>query len=267
LGSAATKPKTKPETMIVDSSHVDVPVAASAMRVHVHAPAGASATRRFPGLVLYSEIYQQTEPIRRAAVRLAGHGYVVAVPEVFHEHEPPGTVLPYDPVGTDTGNRYKYDTSLRSFDAGVRAVTALLRDDARVTRRLGAIGWCLGGHLAFRAAFRPEVLAAACFYPTDIHDDTLGLGKASDSKARAGEIRGEVALIFGRQDPHVPPEGRRAIYDALTASNVSFSWHEFNAIHAFMRDEGPRYDPALTTLGFSLALEMFDRVLKATEGE
>ena len=39
-------------------------------------------------------------------------------------------------------------------------------------------------------------------------------------------------------------------------------WHEFNAVHAFMRDEGPRYDPALTAIGYQLALESFERVLK-----
>jgi carboxymethylenebutenolidase len=83
----------------------------------------------------------------------------------------------------------------------------------------------------------------------------------SDSKRRASEIRGELMMVFGRQDPHVPDEGRRAIYAALSAANVRFTWHELNAAHAFMRDEGPRYDPALTTLGYALALEMFDRTL------
>ena len=49
-----------------------------------HRPAAA-----YPGLVLYSEIFQQTPPIRRLAVQLSGRGFVVLVPEVFHEHEPP----------------------------------------------------------------------------------------------------------------------------------------------------------------------------------
>ncbi len=69
-------------------------------------------------------------------------------------------------------------------------------------------------------------------------------------------------MVFGRQDPHVPEEGRRAIHDALLEAKVCFSWHEFNAVHAFMRDDGPRYDPALTALGYTLALEMFERVLQ-----
>ena len=232
------------------------------MRVHLHLPGGAADARRFPGLLVYSEIYQQTEPIQRAAIRFASHGYLVAVPEIFHAHEPPGTVLTYDTVGTDKGNRYKYETPLAMFDADARRVLDLLRGHPRSTGALGAVGWCLGGHLAFRASFQPDVRAAACFYPTDIHADTLGAGQASDSKARAKEIAGELLMVFGRQDPHVPPEGRREIHRVLTDANLTFAWHEVNAVHAFMRDLGPRYDAALAALGYELALEMFDRVLK-----
>jgi carboxymethylenebutenolidase len=250
--------------MIVESSHVDLAVDVGVMRVHLHSPNVADGSpRRFPALALYSEIYQETAPIRRAALRLASHGYLVAVPEVFHEHEPPGTVLAYDTEGTEKGNRYKYATTLATYDADVRRVLDHLRGHPLSTGKLGAIGWCLGGHLAFRAALQPDVVATACFYPTDIHGDTLGAGKASDSKARAKDIRGEVMMVFGRQDPHVPDEGRRAIYDTLAVAKVGFTWHEFNAVHAFMRDEGARYDPALAAIGYSLALEMFERVLKA----
>jgi carboxymethylenebutenolidase len=248
--------------MIVTSSHVDLETPTGLMRVHVHAPVAGEPSRRFPGLALYSEIYQETAPIRRSALRLAGHGYVVAVPEVFHEHEPPGTVLPYDADGTDKGNHYKYATELSTYDADARVVAHYLRAHSQSNGRVGAIGWCLGGHLALRAALHPEIVAAACFYPTDIHGDTLGAGKKSDSLRRLGEVRGELLMVFGRQDPHVPEEGRRVIYDALSAAKVRFTWHEVNAAHAFMRDEGPRYDPALTALGYGLALEMFERALK-----
>ena len=120
---------------------------------------------------------------------------------------------------------------------------------------------CLGGHLAFRAAMHPDVQAAVCFYATDIHSRTLGLGKSDNSLDRVGEITGEVLMVFGRQDPHVPREGRRLIYDTLTDADVSFEWHEFNAAHAFLRDEGPRYDPALAGLCLSLALGLLTRRL------
>ena len=246
--------------MLVERTHRDLDTPSGLMRVHEYAPPGAG---KFPGVILFSEIYQQTAPIARAALRLAGHGYLVAVPEIFHEHEPLGTVLGYDEEGTKKGNAYKYATALSTYDRDARSVLDHLRDHPRGNGRLGAIGWCLGGHLAFRAALQPDVRATACFYATDLHGDTLGQGKKSDSLARLGDVRGELMMVWGRQDPHVPDEGRDRILAAFRAAKLSFTWHEFNAVHAFMRDEGPRYDPALTALGWELALETFARCLNA----
>jgi carboxymethylenebutenolidase len=247
----------------VTQESVDLPTPTGAMRVHLYRPSGEPGAARFPALVLYSEIYQETPPIRRSAQRFASEGFLVAVPEVFHEHEPPGTVLAYDQEGTDKGNRYKYDTRLASFDADADTVLAHLAGHPSSSGRLGAVGFCLGGHLAFRAAMNARVLAAACFYATDIHSDTLGRGKRSDSLARVRDIRGEVMMVWGRQDPHVPLDGRVRIHACLSEAEVRFTWHEVNAAHAFMRDEGPRYDPALAAQGYALALETFGRALRS----
>jgi len=59
----------------------------------------------------------------------------------------------------------------------------------------------------------------------------------------------------------VPREGRALIYSTLTDAGVPFTWHEFNAQHAFLRDEGYRYDPAAARLSYDLALELFSRKL------
>jgi carboxymethylenebutenolidase len=216
---------------------------------------------KVPGLVLYSEIFQQTAPIRRLAVQFAGQGFVVMVPEIFHEHEPLGTILDYDDVGKDKGNAYKHLTKVATFDDDAKAVIRALQQHPRCNGRLGAFGVCIGGHLSYRAAFNSEILATACFYPTDIHSGTLGVGKNADSLARAAEIRGELLMVFGRQDPHVPLEGRLKIHDALERAGVFFTWHEFNAAHAFLRDEGDRFDPALARQCFGLARDLFKRVL------
>ena len=77
------------------------------------------------------------------------------------------------------------------------------------TGKLGVMGICIGGHLAFRAAMNPEVLAGTCFYATDIHKGGLGKGMKDDSLARIPEIKGELLMIWGRQDPHVPARGPR----------------------------------------------------------
>lgn len=237
----------------------DIPTASGPMRTHLFRPAGNG---KYPGLVLYSEIYQMTGPIARTAATIAGKGFVVAVPEVYHEFEPAGTALAYDKPGTDRGNELKITKRLEHFDADARAVLEMLQNDAGCTGRLAAMGICLGGHLAFRAAMNASVSACICLYATDIHKRSLGAGTSDDSLDRIPEITGELLMIWGRQDPHIPAEGRRMIYEALQAAGAVFTWHEFNGEHAFMRDEGHRFDPALSQIVHTLIDELLVRRLR-----
>lgn len=241
-----------------ETSFYDLTTPTGAMRVHRFLPKEGE----WPAVILYSEIYQMTDPISRLAARLACEGYEVLVPEVYHEYEPPGTVLGYDKDGTDRGNFLKFEKPVRAFDSDAKALidSLLVRPEYR-WKGIGTIGFCLGGHLAFRAALDARVSAAACWFPTDIHSATLGRGKDDDTLVRSGEIDAEILLIWGRQDPHVPAEGRRLIYDTLTEKERNFTWHEFNTAHAFARDEGIRYDAAATRMGWDLTLELFKRKL------
>ncbi len=244
--------------IIKDDLVEEISTPTGAMRTCLFRPA---AEGRFPGVVLFSEIFQITGPIRRTAAFLAGHGYLVAVPEVYHELEPAGAVLAYDQAGADKGNADKYAKELSSYDSDARALLDHLKGRSDCTGKLGAVGICLGGHLAFRAAMNPAVLATVCFYATDIHSASLGKGKKDNSLERAGEIKGELLHIWGRQDPHVPLEGRNRIKARLDEVDANFQWVEVNGAHAFMRDEGYRYDPALAHLCLGLMLEVFHRNL------
>lgn len=227
------------------------------MRTYLYRPV---APGRYPGLVFFSEIFQRTGPIKRTAAFLAGHGFVVAVPEIFHELEPPGTELAYDQGGADKGNADKIGKPVSAYDADARAAIALLRSHPSCTGKLGSMGICIGGHLSFRAAMNPEILASASFYATDIHKGSLGKG-GDDSLSRAGEIKGELLMIWGRQDPHIPAEGRARVWQRLNDAGVHFTWHELNGAHAFLRDEGPRYDPELAASCLRMAVDLFRRKL------
>ena len=243
---------------IKDPEHVDLATPSGPMRTYLFRP---TAPGKYPGILLYSEIFQVTAPIRRTAALLAGHGLVVAVPEIYHEFEPAGAVLAYDQAGADRGNVLKTTKPLAAYDADARAALAFLRGYEHCTGKLGVMGICIGGHLAFRAAMNPEGLAAVCFYATDIHKSGLGHGMKDDSLARIAEIKGELMMIWGRQDPHVPVEGRVKVHAALAAAGTNFTWHEFNGAHAFLRDEGHRYDPELALTCYQLALGLFRRKL------
>jgi len=243
--------------MLLQQETVTLPTPTGPMVTYVYRPV---AEGRYPGIVMFSEIFQRTEPIGRTAAILAGHGFIVAVPEIFHELEAPGAVLAYDAAGAARGNHDKVAKSIAAYDADARAVLDFLEAHPGGSRALGAFGVCIGGHLSFRAAMDERVRAAVCFYPTDIHEGTLGLG-GDDSLARAGAIRGELMMVFGRQDPHVPTEGRATIQRRLNEAGVLHTWHELNAQHAFLRDEGARYDPALALAGYRMAIDLFQRRL------
>jgi carboxymethylenebutenolidase len=79
--------------------------------------------------------------------------------------------------------------------------------------------------------------------------------------ARASEIKGELLHIWGRQDPHVPLEGRRRILARLDEVAANYQWIEVNGAHAFMRDEGYRYDPELEFQLKNMMLSVFHRKL------
>ncbi len=243
---------------IRDNEFADLQTPTGPMRTYIFRP---QAEGRYPGILLYSEIFQVTAPIRRTAALLAGHGYVVAAPEIFHEFEPPGRALAYDQAGADRGNALKLEKELSALDGDSRTVLDHLKSHPACTGKLGVLGICIGGHLSFRAAAKnPDVRAAVCFYATDIHKGSLSK-TGDDTLACAKDIKGELLMFWGRQDPHVPLEGRKKIYNTFCELNLNFTWHEFNGQHAFIRDEAHRYDPALALQCYSMALELFHRRL------
>jgi carboxymethylenebutenolidase len=122
------------------------------------------------------------------------------------------------------------------------------------------VGLCIGGHLAFRAAFQPDVRATVCYYGTGIHDVKLGQDADAGSLAGAREIRGELLMIFGTKDAHVPDAGRETIDRALKKSGVRYNTLLYPAEHAFTRDEGPRFDSEATDLAFAEMIRLFRAV-------
>lgn len=226
--------------MQIVTSDQEVIVGDSAMRLYVARP---KPEGKFPGILLYCEIFQLTAPIRRSVERLAGHGFVVAAPEIYHRIERPGTVLPYDDIGRIWGNQDAKRTLVADFDADARATFDFLSRQPSCSGQLGTMGFCIGGHLALRATLNPSVRGGVCCYPTGVHSGKLGRDDDAGTIGRLKEIKGDVLLVFGENDPHVPAAGRQQIEEALRRSGVTHTIKVVPGEHAFMRDEGPRYDP------------------------
>jgi carboxymethylenebutenolidase len=243
--------------------------------VYIKAPDGGSirafvatpkAVGKYPGILCYSDIFQLTGPMLRTCARLAGYGFVVAAPEIYRRLEPPGLAIPFDDEGRTRGLADAAKTSVADFDADCRLMLNYLAEHPSVApAELGAAGFCIGGHLAFRAALQPDVRATVCFYGTGIHDGKLGSDADAGSLERAAEIQGELLLGWGALDPHIPAAGRKKIEDALRAAGVNFAQRVYEAEHAFMRDEGPRYDPPAADTAFADMIQLFSRVLPSSQ--
>ena len=152
--------------MLIHSDFIDLDTPTGVMRTYIHRP---NQEGKFPVILFYSEIFQQTGPIERSAKIMASHGYVVLVPEVFHELNPIGTVLEYDDFGREKGNADKAAKDVQSYDSDNEAMINWAKKQHWFNGHIGAMGFCIGGHLAFRAALNPDVKATACFYATDLH--------------------------------------------------------------------------------------------------
>lgn len=247
--------------MKIQSHIADLDTPTGVMRTYIHRPVNEGS---YPVILFYSEIFQQTGPIERAAKFMASHGYAVLVPEVFHELNPIGTVLGYDDAGRDKGNADKQAKDVQGYDTDNVSLINFVKQQPWANGHIGAMGYCIGGHLAFRAALHPDVEGTACFYATDLHIQMIPNASGQHSMDRLDDIQGELLMIWGKQDNHVPKEGLAKIYTELNAIDISFTWHEFNAEHAFMRDEGDggRYDAQTAQLGYQLALNLFSRTLR-----
>ena len=243
--------------MVVTREYVDIPVGERGMRTFVTAPKSAGP---HPAIVFYTDIFQLTESSLRWAVRLAGYGFLVAVPEIYHRIEAAGTVLEFDDEGKRRGQADADATTVADFDEDVKAALDHLEGNATA---LGAAGHCTGGHLAFRAAFDSRVKATACWYPTGLHDGALGKDEDAGSLARANEISGELLLVWGTLDPHTEKPGRETVRAGLDAAGTSYRWSEYEAEHAFARDVGERYDPEATDAAFAETVALYRETLTA----
>ncbi|BBH70387.1 carboxymethylenebutenolidase [Actinoplanes sp. OR16] len=233
---------------------VEVPSTAGGIRTAVIAPVGGGT---WPGVLLYTDIFQLTESTLRTARRIAAAGFVVVVPEIYPHGAVAGVALEFDDAGKKAGLDAAAATTTAEFDADRQAVLDWM-DGRDGIGALLVTGFCLGGHLAFRAAFDQRVEATVCFYPTGLQNGSLGADDPG-SLARAAEIRGRLLVVFGSHDPHVPADARLQIISALYGAGLDdVELHVYRGgEHAFMRDVGVRHDPELTDLALAEAVSFF----------
>jgi carboxymethylenebutenolidase len=189
------------------------------------------ASGQGPGLVLAQEIFGVNDTMREVADYYAEEGYVVLVPDLFWRQEP-GVAL--DPA-TDMQRAFAlyggFDEAKGVADLEVGIATLRARPEV-VGGKVGILGFCLGGKLAYLAACRTAVDVAIGYYG-------VGIEKALDE---ADRLRCPLVLHIAERDAFCPPEARAAILAAFEGRTGVSTYVYPGADHAFARRGGDHYD-------------------------
>jgi carboxymethylenebutenolidase len=194
-----------------------------------------------PAVLVFMEIFGVNPHIRDVAERVAREGYVALAPDYFHRTGP-GAEYGYDDAGFGAG--MKLLGALRSDEmvADAKAAIAWLRGRKDVRGdRIGAMGFCIGGHMTYLVACETDLRAAASFYGGGIAAPQ-GPGGQPSTLGRTGKIRGKILCLFGGKDAFIPIDQVDAVRDALAAAKAR---HEVvvypDADHGFFCDQRATY--------------------------
>jgi len=193
---------------------------------------------RAPGIVVIQEIFGVNQVMRDIADGLAAHGYFALVPDLFWRLEPGVQLTDKTDAEWQRAfglmNRFDADTGVKDIEAAIDT----LRGREGCTGKAGAVGYCLGGLLAYLAAARTNIDASVGYYGVNIHEK---LGEAKS-------IQKPLMLHIAAKDQFVPPEAQKKIVDGLGA-NPHVTLHVYPEMdHAFARAGGAHYDKACADL-------------------
>lgn len=202
---------------------------------YIAEPAGTGTA---PGLIVIQEIFGVNENIRRLCDEFAAAGYVALAPDLFWRQEPGVQLDSTTQEGWDRAFAFYRGFSETKGTEDLIAALAWLRDQPRVGDKVGAVGWCLGGKLAYLMATRSDSDATVGYYGVGIEG----------SVGEAGAITKPLLLHIAEKDGFCPPEAQIKIRDGL-APITHVTIHTYAGVdHAFARKGGDHYDAAAATL-------------------
>ena len=197
---------------------------------------------RAPALVLVQEWWGVNDHIRSIAERLAREGFIVYAPDLYH-----GKITKDPAEASALMGALDWKRAL----AEIASSVAFLGDHVYSNGKVGVIGFCMGGGLAFAAAALDDVCAVVPFY---------GLPKPEFAKKE--KLRAPVQAHFSARDEWAKVSIARELQAELEAAGRSMELHVYDADHAFMNDARPEvYDAAAAELAWKRAVGFLKKKL------
>ena len=199
-----------------------------------------------PGIVVLQEIFGINAVVRDVADWYAAHGFVALAPDLFWRME---RNVELTDKGDDWNKALAFYQRLDEAKAVDDSAAALefLRHHTACSGRAGAVGFCLGGNLAYLLSVRFKPDCAVGYYGVSIEK----------SLNEAQNLASPLMLHIAGDDKFCPPEAQAAIHEALD-SNPLVTIHDYpGEDHAFGRPGGEHYNAAAAELADLRSLEFF----------
>lgn len=204
-----------------------------------------------PAIVVIQEIFGVNKVMRDICDGLAAQGYVAICPDLFWRIEPGIDIT--DQSEAEWKRAFELFNAF-DVDAGVSdigATIAAARELDGVNGKIGAVGYCLGGLLAFLTAARTDVDASVSYYG-------VGLEK---HVGEAEKLTKPLLMHIAEKDQFVPPEARQVILAALK-DHPQIEIHLYEGRdHAFAREGGAHYDASDAAKANGRSLTFFQKAL------
>jgi len=214
-----------------------------------------------PAVIVFMEIFGINGHIRDVVERVAREGYVAIAPDYFHRTDP-GAEQNYDDDGMAAGMILLGQLDADEMISDARDTVAWLRsrDDVRGDR-IGCMGFCIGGHMAYLAACETDIQAAASFYGGGIAA-AKGMGGKASTIGRTEKMNARILCLFGEKDAAIPPDQVEAIKTKLGECDRRYEVVVYEgADHGFHCDQRPAYQKKAAEDAWERVMTLFKEEL------
>lgn len=191
-------------------------------------------------VVVVQEIFGVNSHIRRVAEQYAAEGYLAIAPAMFDRLQR-GVDLGYDAAGLQAG----IDLMMKATDEGAVADLNAAIDAVSHGGKVGLVGFCWGGRLAYLAGCRTNIAAGVAYYGGGL------------TQLLAETPRCPMLFHFGEHDSHIPLSDVELVRNAFPQA----TYHLYPAGHGFNCTDRSDFDPASARLAFERTIEFFRKYI------
>jgi carboxymethylenebutenolidase len=185
-------------------------------------------------VVIVQEIFGVNSHIRRVTEQYAAAGYLAIAPAMFDRLQK-GVELGYDAAGTQAG----VELLMKATNSGAIADVSAAIDAVAHAGRVGMVGYCWGGRIAYLSGCRTNIAAGVAYYAGGI------------TQLLSETPRCPMMFHFGEHDSHIPV----AEVDKIRHAYPAGVYHLYPAGHGFNCSDRADFDAASARLAFDRTIE------------